>query len=476
MSTRPVIMLFNRDLRLADNPAFYAAAKNRFILPLYILDDNSAGNFKIGQASRWWLHNSLLDLSQRLNNKLSLYSGDTKSILCEVAKKNDIEEVYWNRCYEPWSLKLEKEIHEELSRLGIKCHIFNGSLLFKPWQILKEDNKPYKIFTAFYNYCCQHHIPPRKILPEPKELNLVANRINSMSINELKLLAAVKWYDLFRQKWKIGEKAAQEVLNEFLDNGLNNYKKLRNYPAKKNTSQLSPYLHFGEISPNQIWYSAIQLIDKLSREDINHFLSELGWREFSYYLLYHFPNLPDENMRTNFNNFPWQDNSEVLKLWQKGQTGYPIIDAGMRELWQTGYMHNRVRMIVGSFLVKNLLLDWRHGAAWFLDCLVDADLASNSASWQWVAGCGVDSAPYFRIFNPTLQGKKFDPAGEYIRHFVPEIANLPNKYLFNPWEAPSDLLEQFGVKLGINYPLPIVDLKDSRDKALKAFTSITGDN
>jgi deoxyribodipyrimidine photo-lyase len=273
--------------------------------------------------------------------------------------------------------------------------------------------------------------------------------------------------------WEIGEQAASKKLEFFLHEGLVDYKEERNFPGKQKNSRLSPHLHFGEISPHQVWYAA----EKKGRltapsKDVEHFLSEMVWREFSYYLLYHFPTLPRKNFQAKFDHFPWLNNLGLLKAWQTGQTGYPIVDAGMRQLWQTGYMHNRVRMIVASFLVKNLLLHWHHGEDWFWDCLVDADLANNSASWQWVAGSGVDAAPYFRIFNPVTQGEKFDETGEYTRKFVPELGKLPNKFLFKPWEASESILKMAEVNLGKTYPKPIIELKKSREIALVAYHSI----
>ena len=270
-----------------------------------------------------------------------------------------------------------------------------------------------------------------------------------------------------RPHWQIGENGANQQLQKFLKGGLENYGEGRNFPAKKNVSRLSPHLHFGEISPNQVWYAS-----KDQEAVPEQFLSELGWREFSHHLLYQFPDLPTTNLQGKFDHFPWGNNPDYLKAWQQGKTGVPIVDAGMRELWETGYMHNRVRMIVASFLVKNLLVHWHLGAEWFWDCLLDADLANNSASWQWVAGCGADAAPYFRIFNPVTQGQKFDPEGEYTRRYVPELARLPGNYLFNPWEAPLSVLRDAGVSLGNSYPHPIVDLKSSRGSALAAFATL----
>jgi len=257
---------------------------------------------------------------------------------------------------------------------------------------------------------------------------------------------------------------------QFLDEGLSLYKDGRNLPAMPYVSRLSPHLHFGEVSPNQLWYAVKNIGDN---KHVDHFCSELGWREFSYSQLYHNHDLPTKNLQSKFDTFPWVENKILLEAWKKGKTGVPMVDAGMRELWQTGYMHNRVRMIVGSFLVKNLRLHWHHGALWFWDTLVDADLANNSASWQWIAGCGADSAPYFRIFNPVIQGQKFDADGSYVRKYIPEIALLPDKYLFSPWDAPESVLKEAGIDLGKSYPAPIVDLKQSRDAALKAFQSLS---
>jgi deoxyribodipyrimidine photo-lyase len=302
-------------------------------------------------------------------------------------------------------------------------------------------------------------------------LSLVKDLDNNRNIKDLLLLPKISWYKNIEHLWQVGENEAQKKLDDFLKYKLIGYKENRNYPAKPNVSKLSPHLTFGEISPNQIWYTCIK--QKELDNDLDHFLSEIAWREFSYYLLYHFPQLPSKNFQSKFDHFQWEENNKFLTAWQKGQTGYPIVDAGMRELWQTGYIHNRVRMVVASFLVKNLLLDWRYGARWFWDCLLDADLANNSASWQWVAGCGADAAPYFRIFNPVTQGEKFDSEGKYTKLFVPELTNLPAKYLFQPWVAPNEILQKSGVILGENYPEPIVDLVRSRNYAIKAYKDLT---
>lgn len=463
---RPVIHWFRQDLRLSDNPALTAAAEAGNVLPVYILDDGNAGRFAMGGASRWWLHYSLQSLKKSLNGKLLLLKGNPLTLLPELAEQHQAKAVYWNRCYEPWRMQRDATLKEAIKAKGIEVDSFNGSLLWEPWEIKKDDGTPYKVFTPYYRRGCLSAKPPREPLPVPSKLKLIEAET---SADELNLLPRIRWDKQLESYWHIGEQAAQDRLYKFLDHGVHHYKGGRDLPAKPHVSRLSPHLHFGEISPNQIWQAA------RAREEnphIDHFCSELGWREFSYSLLYYNHDLPQKNLQPKFDNFPWREDADALRCWQRGMTGYPIIDAGMRELWQTGYMHNRVRMIVGSFLVKNLLLHWHHGERWFWDCLADADLANNSASWQWIAGCGADAAPYFRVFNPIMQGEKFDSEGEYTRRFVPELAGLPARYLFRPWEAPDKILKEAGVKLGKTYPLPIVDAKASRDRALAAFKSL----
>ena len=459
------IIWFRQDLRLADNPALFEACKSNKILPIYIYDDKNQGEFEIGEAKKVWLHHSLSSLNEDLSNNLSFFKGSPKTIIEELIVEFKIENVFWNRCYQPWQIKRDQQIKEFLNNKDINCESFNGSLLWEPWKVLKNDGTPFKVFTPYYKNGCLVNIEPRKPLDKPTLPKMVKSN-KSSNINGLNLLPSLKWNSTIEEVWSFGEKKANEKLDYFLENGLNNYKKGRDFPASDFVSKLSPHLHHGEISPNQAWHAAK---NKSESDDCYHFCSELGWREFSYYLLYHFPDLPNKNLQKKFDNFQWDKNKVLLEAWQKGQTGYPIIDAGMRQLYKTGWMHNRVRMIVGSFLVKNLLLHWHHGRDWFWDCLVDADLASNSAGWQWIAGCGADAAPYFRIFNPITQSQKFDPEGEYIREFVPEIKNLPNKFLFEPYEAPEGILKTHGIKLGETYPYPIVNLKESRLKALDTF-------
>ena len=477
MQVKKSIHWFRQDLRIKDNPSLEEASKAGTLIPIYILDDVNSGEFSIGSASRWWLHESLKKLNASLDGKLLLFKGNPSEVFEQLIQQHEISYISWNRCYEPWRISRDKVIKKELEDKGIITESFCGSLLWEPWNISKDDGTPYRVFTPFYKKGCLNYDEPRLPAEDYKISNLYTDYIESDSLDDLNLMPEIDWYKGFEKEWNPGEQGAEDNLDKFLEQGLLNYKEGRNFPSKSFVSRLSPHLHFGEISPNEVWYRAktketITGIEK----SLAHFHSELGWREFSYYLLYHFPDLPNTNFQKKFDIFPWKENKDFLRLWQKGQTGYPIVDAGMRELWLTGYMHNRLRMVVGSFLVKNLLIDWREGEKWFWDCLVDADLASNSASWQWVAGSGADAAPYFRIFNPVTQGLKFDSEGEYTKKYIPELKNLPNKYLFSPWEAPKEVLKTAGIELGKDYPEPIVDLKISREIALEAFASTKKEN
>lgn len=455
---------------MSDNPALTLATRHSKVLPIYILDDEHSGEHAMGAASKWWLHHSLGSLNNSLNGALSIYQGNPAEILFDIAARNNIKAIYWNRCYEPWRMHRDSAVKEHLKQIGIEAQSTNGSLLWEPWKIKKEDGSPYKIFTPFYRKGCLSAEAPREPISTPINASYERDDIGSVCLSELELLPKVRWDEAIKPWWNIGEKGSKKRLEQFLDEGLSLYKDGRNLPAMPYVSRISPHLHFGEISPNQLWY-AVKNIG--GNKHVDHFCSELGWREFSYSQLYHNHDLPTKNLQSKFDTFPWVENKILLEAWKKGKTGVPMVDAGMRELWQTGYMHNRVRMIVGSFLVKNLRLHWHHGALWFWDTLVDADLANNSASWQWIAGCGADSAPYFRIFNPVIQGQKFDADGSYVRKYIPEIALLPDKYLFSPWDAPESVLKEAGIDLGKSYPAPIVDLKQSRDAALKAFQSLS---
>lgn len=462
------LMWFRQDLRLTDNPAFIeSCSQHQCVLPLFVYDEK---NSILGGAQAWWLHHSLIALGNSLNQlglNLILRKGNPLEIIVDLTRKLSVNSVYWNRCYDPIAISRDKKIKRTLVERGIEVHSSNGSLLHEPWTIKNKSGDFFKVFTPYWKHC-------RQFLPNPPSENLTHRpkgvEIQSDELVEWMLLPTLNWAKQFPDFWTPGEEGAQSKLNEFINHQLNGYKNNRDFPAKNATSHLSPHLHFGEISPWTI-LRAIELA-KLDPgcdlASVEHFLSELGWREFSVYLLYHFPKLSSENFRDEFDAFPWVNDEESLSRWQKGMTGYPIIDAGMRELWATGYMHNRVRMVVASFLTKDLLIDWRLGADWFLDTLVDADLANNSASWQWVAGCGVDAAPWFRIFNPVLQSQKFDPDGVYIRKWVPELAELKGKSIHTPWEN----VNSSRIYLNMNYPEPIINHDEARTRALNYYKQL----
>ena len=474
----PVIYWYRQDLRTSDLPGLVAAAEAGPVIPCFIFDPDSAGVWAPGGASRWWLHHSLAALREAIadiGGDLLICQGDTVETLAQLAASSQASAVYTSRGYEPWAAELERRVHSRLGEEGIACKRYPGSLLFEPEQIANQSGEPFKVFTPFWK-ACRRQPEPRQPLPRPAAdaffagTNKAAGSL-ACPLEDLELLPSrPNWAAGWESKWSPGEQGAGERLEGFLDNGIGNYSEGRNHPSLDVTSRLSPHIHFGEISPRQVWHAAQRCAQ--SDEEVSKFLSELGWREFSYHLLHHFPHIPERAFKAQFDEFPWLGSEDMLHAWQRGQTGYPIVDAGMRELWQTGYMHNRVRMVVASFLTKHLLIPWQRGEAWFWDTLVDADLASNACSWQWVAGSGADAAPYFRIFNPTAQGEKFDKAGGYVRHWVPEIAALPDKYLHEPATAPDEVLTAAGIKLGVDYPEPMVNHKQARQAALDAYGEI----
>ena len=467
------ILWFRKDLRLYDNPSIVQASAYDKILPVFIFDRHLYEYKSIGSASLWWLENSLQSLRKRLSENLLILDGDSYEIIPKLCNLYSAEAVFWNRCYEPDRIAKDKKIKNFLKESNIKAISSNANLLWEPWTIKNKSGTFYKVFTPFYNRGCLEAEPPRKPLDIPKVLKFQPLEGN-FSLYKFKLLNKKShWSNKFYKYWVTGEQAARKKLKAFLLDAGNSYSEGRNFPAKKLVSKLSPYLHWGEISPFHVWHSAKKEMTGINK---NVFLSEIAWREFSYYLLYHFPKINSDNLKPNFNSFKWQNNREHIKLWSKGKTGYPIIDAGMRELWETGYMHNRLRMITSSFLVKNLLSHWKHGEKWFWDCLLDADLANNSASWQWIAGTGTDSAPFFRIFNPITQSEKFDKEASYIRKFIPELSKLPNKFIFSPWLASDDILKKANIKLGVDYPKPIIDYKFSRSRALSEFNKLRNKN
>jgi deoxyribodipyrimidine photo-lyase len=474
----PIIYWFRQDLRTRDLPGLLAAAATgQPLVACYILDDVSATEHAPGGASRWWLHHSLEALAGEiaaLGGSLVLRRGDAKKELDRLIEDTGAETVYCSRLYEPWANTLEETLHTSLGARGVSFKRYPGSLLFEPGKVMNLSGGPFKVFTPFWRHCRASSAPPRP-KPQPAQLTWFAGKVATDALSRWHLLPRdPDWAQHWPTLWQPGSAGAHKRLKLFLAGPVQDYSEGRNHPAKDATSRLSAHLHFGEISPRVVWHAARSLADREthSEQQVDKFLSELGWREFSHHLLYHFPHLVAEPFKPQFRNFPWLGNETALRAWQRGQTGYPIVDAGMRELWHTGYMHNRIRMVVASFLTKHLLVHWRAGARWFWDTLVDADLANNSCGWQWVAGSGADASPYFRIFNPVIQGEKFDAQGVYLRKWVPELAMLPDRYLNRPWEAPAEVLEKAGVRLGENYPRPMVDHKSARESALAAYAVI----
>jgi deoxyribodipyrimidine photo-lyase len=483
MVVAPALLWFRQDLRLQDNPALVAAvARGGATVPVYILDDPGEGGWPMGGASRWWLHHALAALDTSLRergSRLVIAQGNSADVLRTLVKATGAGAVYWNRRYEPAVIARDSAIKAEFTSTGIEVKSFNSALLHEPHTIQNKQGKPFQVFTPYWKHCLS--------LPVAPAVKFTATQIAGpkewppgLELAELGLLPTIKWDAGFYGAWQPGEVGAAARLKKFTARAMDAYADARNLPDRDGTSMLSPWLHFGELSPRQVW-AAVEAKSKdsgvfPSSNGARVFLSEIGWREFAHHLLFHFPHTPDRPLRAEFAKFPWAEDAggKTLRAWQRGQTGYPIVDAGMRQLWHTGWMHNRVRMVVASFLVKHLRLNWTHGAAWFWDTLVDADLASNTLGWQWSAGCGADAAPYFRVFAPVLQGLKFDSDGDYVRRWVPELGKLPTEHIHAPWEAPAAVLARAGVELGKTYPGPIVNHAAARDAALKAFKQLRG--
>ena len=473
----PVILWFRQDLRLGDNSALTAACDSgRPVLPVFIRDDLAAGRWQNGRATCWWLHGSLerLDADLRMRgSRLTLRSGDSIRVLASLIRETGAETIYWSRCYEPGETELEERLREQLGAAAI-LRRFAGRVLFEPEAMRTAAGRPFQVFTPFWKACLAQPAPSPPIAA-PGEFTSPAAWPASESLGDWGLLPTrPDWSGGLHSAFTPGEAAAVTRLETFLDSAVHRYQTARDQPGVAGTSRLSPHLHFGEISPRQVWHAvqASMAAGTAPGGEGVGFLRELGWREFSAHLLFHWPDLPDRPLRREFADFPWAPEPALFEAWCQGRTGYPLIDAGLRELWATGWMHNRVRMIVASFLVKDLLVPWQDGEAWFWDTLVDADLASNAASWQWVAGCGADAAPFFRVFNPVLQSRKFDPEGRYVRRWVPELAALPNKHLHAPWEAPATVLRTAGIRLGADYPEPIVEHRAARQRALDAYARL----
>ena len=466
----PVILWFRDDLRLTDHAALHAAhATGRPVLPVYVLDDKAQA---LGGAARWWLHHSLASLSRSLVSQgsgLTLRRGAASEILPALVEATGAVEVFTGGLADPAARATDRAIADRLAQRDVRFHRMRTTSLFRPDQPKTKAGGPFSVYTPFAVACLA--LPPPDPLPAPSFSP--PPRLPSDPLDDWRLLPTrPDWAAGLRETWTPGEAGAHVRLDRFLAGTITGYAANRDIPGIDSTSMLSPHLRFGEISPAQV---LLAVRARVTGDDANKFVNELLWREFSHHLLWHHPTLPDEPLRPEFAAMPWRDDPAALKAWQHGQTGIPIVDAGMRQLWRTGWMHNRVRMIVASFLVKHLLIDWRLGQAWFWDTLVDADLANNAASWQWVAGCGADAAPFFRIFNPVLQGQKFDPDGAYVHRFVPELGCLNPRYLHAPWDAPATVLKAAGIVLGQTYPAPIANLAEGRARALAAFASLRGE-
>jgi deoxyribodipyrimidine photo-lyase len=441
------ILWLRQDLRLADHPALQAAiARGLPVIPLFLWCPEEEGEWAPGAASRWWLHHSLAALAadlEKAGSRLVIRRvDDSLAALRSLARESGASAVHWSRRYEPLVIARDRDIKQTLRSEGFEVRSFNAGLLVEPWDVQNLSGKPFQVFTPFWRKVCAGLDPPTP-LTAPKRIPPPARWPDSVPLETLGLLPRISWDTGMTRVWRPGERGAAKRLDAFLDGPVKRYGEARNLPADAGTSRLSPHLHFGEISPRQVWHAAPAWRG-------SQFMAEIGWREFAHHLLHHFPRTTNEPLRVDFARFPWREDARELAAWQRGRTGIPLVDAGMRELWETGWMHNRVRMVVASFVVKNLRMHWLHGARWFWDTLVDADLASNTLGWQWAAGCGADAAPYFRVFNPQSQAEKFDPQGEYLRRWLPELSG----------------------RGGAAYPPPIVDLKASREAALAAFKTL----
>jgi deoxyribodipyrimidine photo-lyase len=474
MSGTTAVVWLRRDLRLADNPALLAASQNAdSVVPLYVHNPIDDQPWAMGSASRWWLHHSLQALDESLahnGSRLIIRQGDELEILTGLINELGATHVFWNRLYEPAEIARDSRIKQALRDDGIRVETFNSALLNEPWQIQRPSGEPYRVFTPYWKAVQAAGInqPP---LPPPDRLPPPLSWPASSQLENLELLPKIPWDTGFYPHWQPGEQGACASLERFITNGLRGYKLQRDIPGHPGTSRLSPHLRFGEISPQQVIHAIVGQALPGGDTGSECYIREIAWREFAHHLLFHFPDTANRPLDTRFERLAWRlpgDYAADLRAWQQGMTGYPIVDAGMRELWATGWMHNRVRMIVASLLTKNLMIPWQEGARWFWNTLVDADLANNTLGWQWTAGCGADAAPFFRIFNPVLQGEKFDPKGEYVRRWIPELARLPDSLLHKPWLAASSGASHPTAA----YPPPIVDLPLSRQRALDRFADI----
>lgn len=479
MSDNPVLYWIRNDLRLADNPALRAAvASAQPVVPVFIWSPEEEGRWAPGAASRAWLGNSLASLAadyERHGLRLVLRRGNVAALLLALCEETGAARVHASCRYDPPGRDQETRVRDALSGAGVELRLYNGSLLNAPDDVATQAGEPYKVFTPYYR-ACMNREPHRDPYPAPESVLAPKRWPESDTLASLDLIGDHPWVEKMRGHWAIGEAAALRKLESFAEDTVADYPDNRDLPGVEGTSSLSPHLHFGELSPLQVWHAVCA--GRVHRGESvlvgESYLRQLYWREFAHHLLYYYPETPEEPLKKLFAPFPWAGDGASLARWQRGQTGYPFVDAGMRELWETGWMHNRVRMAAASFLVKDLRIHWREGAEWFWDTLVDADLANNTLGWQWVAGCGADAAPYFRVFNPVTQGRKFDSDGAYVRRWVPELAALPDRYLHRPWEMPPVELAACGVQLGKDYPLPMVDHAEARKAALGIYDALKG--
>ena len=475
MPTPTSIVWLRQDLRLADHPALNAAAARGAVLPVFIWAPEEEGHWAPGGASRWWLHHSLaaLDTDLRsLGSRLVLQRGPTLATLWRLIDATGADAMYWNRRYEPAAIARDQFIKCDLQSSGLKARSFNGSLLYEPWSITKRRGGPFQVFTPFWKTCLAQE-PPAASTAVIDNLAHPRHWPAGDNLDDLQLLARAPRPTDLGDTWVVGSEGARQQLDRFVDDALAGYGETRDHIADEGISRLSPRLHFGELSPRQVWAAVAATHPTPLAAQRDPFLRQLGWREFAYHLIYHFSHTPEQPLRSDFERFAWQPDASALRAWQQGRTGVPLVDAAMRQLRHEGWMPNRARMVVASYLTKNLLIPWNEGAAWFWDNLVDADLANNTLGWQWTAGCGADAAPYFRIFNPVSQAEKFDPNGEYIRRWIPELRALPQPWPFKPWEAPGSLRSQQPAKY---YPVPLVDLRLSRERALHLYQQMRQDN